>query len=658
MCVKSIHLSLQLGLQPNVLLSAEIATQRFPSFIISLAMPLEWEGHYYLRERNVLPLPAPAKMAAFVPATHLSSTLFLAPPLSLSRRPPPSTLAKPSPSRFLLFPLTSTTTVSASASASPPGPIDRSRGLDADSRNVLYGSSLRRASGCDRAAETCVLVGVDVTTRANARNRLFGIDDSIAELSRLAETAGMDVVGVVTQQLSQPFNGTYVGTGKVGEIRAEMEAVGCKTCVFDDELSPAQQRTLEKAFGGEAKGIKVLDRTALILDIFGQHAASREGQLQVELAMYQYRLPRLTRMWTHLERQSGGGSGGAGLRGPGETQLESDRRMINTRIVKLKKDIDGVRLHRGRQRSARRSNVGLPVVALVGYTNSGKSTVLNSLTGADVLEADALFATLDPTTRRAKLEGLKLSPEILLTDTVGFVQNLPTQLVAAFRATLEEVTEADVLVHVVDSSLPWELLSSQITAVDNVLGKIGGQDKPTIIALNKIDLFEANLANKALESTEDGEQVEDEDVTHRIRSDSVISATEKVAEMSLSDLILRVSEFTGYECVAISAKSGVGCDEVGALLEETLQDVLLPVEAVVPYHRGELVAALHEQGSCEFEDFTEKGTHIIGRAPHGLASRLREFVISGNSDDGVDRLSSEEDESEEIDWTALARGRH
>jgi GTPase len=495
-------------------------------------------------------------------------------------------------------------------------------------------------------------VGVDVTTRANMGSRLFGIEASMAELGRLAETAGMDVVGVVTQQLAQPYNGTYVGTGKVGEIRSEMEAVGCKTCIFDDELSPAQQRTLEKAFGGEAKGIKVLDRTALILDIFGQHAASREGQLQVELAMYQYRLPRLTRMWTHLERQ-GGGSGGVGLRGPGETQLESDRRMISARIVKLKRDIDAVRKHRTRQRSARRSNVGLPVVALVGYTNAGKSTVLNSLTGANVLEADALFATLDPTTRRAKMEGLKLSPEILLTDTVGFVQNLPTQLVAAFRATLEEVTEADVLVHVVDSSLAWELMRSQITAVDNVLKQIGAEGKPTIVALNKVDLFESQRA-----------------VQDKQRRSSAVEGGDQAPPLpTLERLVEEVSEFTGYDCVGISARTGAGCEEVGVLLEEVLQNVLIPVEAVVPYSRGELVAAVHEQGSCEFEDFTAGGTHIVGRAPPNLVSRLREFAVAHPPGGGVAGTASyegsvvsaggaESDGDDAIDWTSLAKGRH
>jgi GTPase len=491
--------------------------------------------------------------------------------------------------------------------------------------------------------ELCVLVGVDVTSRSNAGKRLFGIRDSIEELSRLAETAGMDVVGVVTQALTSPYPGTYIGTGKVDEVRREMEAAGCKTCIFDEELSPAQQRTLENAFGGEAKGIKVLDRTALILDIFAQHAASREGQLQVELALYQYRLPRLTRMWTHLERQSG--AGGVGLRGPGETQLESDRRMINTRIVKLRKDIDSVRQHRSRQRSARRKNAGLPVVALVGYTNAGKSTVLNALTGAHVLQADALFATLDPTTRRAQLEGLKLSPEILITDTVGFVQNLPTQLVAAFRATLEEVAEADVLVHVVDASLNWELMALQIQAVENVLKQINADGKPTVVALNKIDKLQH------ARTVDDGKDADFEEglVTLDDQSDGV---TLLPAE-TLESLLSQVHEMTGYEAVGISARSGEGIDEVGVLLEEVLRDVLVPIEAIVPYSRGELVAAVHEQGVCDYENFLPEGTHIIARAPHGLVARLRDYAVDELSDDAP----SEDFDSEEIDWVSLAKKR-
>jgi GTPase len=634
----------------------------------------------------------------------------------------------------------STMSVSADATGTAPA-VQRPEQTDEGTGtggNQLYGEQLRRAAGCNTDREVCVLVGVDVTSRKKMGKRIFGIKDSMNELGRLAETAGMQVAGIVTQQLSAPFSGTYIGTGKVGEVRSEMQAAGCKTCIFDDELSPAQQRTLENAFGGESKGIKVIDRTALILDIFAQHAATREGQLQVELALYQYRLPRLTRMWTHLERQSG--SGGVGLRGPGETQLESDRRLINARIVKLRKEIDLVRNHRTRQRSARRANVGLPVVALIGYTNAGKSTVLNAFTGSNVLAADALFATLDPTTRRAKLVGLKLSPEILVTDTVGFVQNLPTQLVAAFRATLEEAAEADVLVHVVDASIPWKLMSQQITAVNNVLKQIGADGKPTIVALNKIDLLpdvnitgvfetssssvphhlpadvptvfgseykflptifdeadeddvQANIVvgeeDDLLEAFILGTKGEDGDIDSGVAvreevtdSDDAVDAANKPHEVlaldiideevendyegliedepqvTVDSLLERVREFTGYEAVGISARTGAGVDEVGVLLEEVLQDVLMPIEAMVPYSRGDLVAAIHEQGSVEFEDFTVEGTRIVARAPHALASRLRAFAVATPENEFANNPKDAREEDDAEDWTALAKGRH
>ncbi|CDF35017.1 GTP-binding proten HflX [Chondrus crispus] len=472
-----------------------------------------------------------------------------------------------------------------------------------------------------------MLVGVDITRRSKAKadGRIFGIHESLDELARLAETAGMRVVGVITQSLQAPMSSTYIGTGKVQEVRREMEAEDCCTCIFDVELSPAQQRTLETEFGGEAKGIKVLDRTALILDIFAQHAATKEGQLQVELALYQYRLPRLTRMWTHLERQSG--AGGVGLRGPGETQLEVDRRLINTRMSKLKRDLELVRGHRSRQRLARKMNVGLPVVALIGYTNAGKSTLLNALTGSNALAANALFATLDPTTRRASLEGLKLSPEILLTDTVGFVQNLPTQLVAAFRATLEEVVDADVLVHVVDASLDREVMQWQMTAVDQVLDQIGASGKPTVIVLNKADL---------------------------------------VSEEEAGELFREIEERCGLNCVAVSAATGKGLEEVGVLVDEVLREISLSVEAVIPYSRGDLTSAVYSQGSIDAEDFVEEGTHIMARVPPSLCNKLRPYFVTstiadGNKVEGLDtgdQIIEAVGATDEERWSDLAKKRH
>ena len=287
------------------------------------------------------------------------------------------------------------------------------------------------------------LVGINVYQET----ALLNVDDSLEELALLAKTAGINVVGQASQNVRQINPATFIGTGKIEEIVEDADVV-----IFDDELSPRHQRELEKRFGEK---IRLLDRSALILDIFAQHARTREGALQVELAQYEYRLPRLTRQWTHLARQAGGGSarggsGGVGLRGPGETQLEVDRREIGRKIIKLKTDLEQVRAHRSLHRDKRRKS-GMPLVALVGYTNAGKSTLINALSDSSIYVADQLFATLDPTTRRIELPNRS---EILLSDTVGFIQKLPTTLVAAFRATLEEITEADLLLHVVDASHP------------------------------------------------------------------------------------------------------------------------------------------------------------------------------------------------------------
>ena len=302
-------------------------------------------------------------------------------------------------------------------------------------------------------------------------------------MERLATTAGLEVVGVLDQRLDRPNPATLIGSGKVEELAALQADTGAQVVIFDDELSPAQQRELEKATGGD---VKILDRTALILDIFAQHARTREGSLQVELAQYEYRLPRLTRAWTHLARQGGGaaargGTGGVGLRGPGETQLEVDRREMGRRIAHLKQEIEEVRSQRAQYRR-RRFDEGVPVVALVGYTNAGKSTLLNALSGSSVLAADQLFATLDPTTRRLALPGGR---EVLITDTVGFIQKLPTTLVTAFRATLEEISEADLLLHVVD--ITHANVQEQVATVLEVLSDLGAAGRPMITALNKID---------------------------------------------------------------------------------------------------------------------------------------------------------------------------
>ncbi len=323
--------------------------------------------------------------------------------------------------------------------------------------------------------ERALLVGVDRTAdREGARGQR-----SLDELALLAETAGAEVAGRVVQRLATPHPATYVGKGKLDEIRARRAGDGYTLVLFDDELSPAQQGNLERALA-----VKVLDRTALILDIFAVRARTREGRLQVELAQTEYLLPRLKGQWSHLERLGGrsGSPGAIGVRGPGETQIETDRRLVRKRITKLKEDIEDVRRQRALYRR-RREREGIPVVALVGYTNAGKSTLMRALTRDDaVFVQDRLFATLDPLTRRIQLDDLHPA---LLTDTVGFIQKLPTQLVAAFRATLEELADAAVLLHVVDITHPDAARQSQ--TVEDTLADLGLAGKPRVTALNKVD---------------------------------------------------------------------------------------------------------------------------------------------------------------------------
>ncbi|WP_410339376.1 GTPase HflX, partial [Sphaerobacter thermophilus] len=316
-------------------------------------------------------------------------------------------------------------------------------------------------------AERALLVAVDW------RNDGWDLESSLTELAHLAETDGLVVVGSVTQRLPKPNMTHYVGSGKLEEIRALKDTLHYDVVLVNDELSPGQLRHLEDALDA-----KVIDRTALILDIFARRAQTHEGRLQVELAQLEYRLPRLTRMWTHLSRQA---VGGVGLRGPGETQLEVDRRQARRRIALIKSQLQEVHRHRELYRNRRRRQ-NIPVIALVGYTNAGKSTLLNRLTDAGVLAEDKLFATLDPTTRRVTLPSGRT---VLMTDTVGFIHNLPTFLVAAFRATLEEILEASVIVHVMDVTHPKA--AEQAETVRTVLEDLGADSRPKVTALNKID---------------------------------------------------------------------------------------------------------------------------------------------------------------------------
>ena len=320
------------------------------------------------------------------------------------------------------------------------------------------------------------------------RGPQWAIADSLSELAELARTAGAFVVGSMSQRVDRP-NQAYLGKGRIEELKRIVSQRDINTVICDDELTPTQQRNLENALSD----VKVIDRTALIIDVFASRARTNEGQLQVELAQNEYLLPRLAGQWTHLERLGGG----IGTRGPGETQIETDRRLARNRIQRLKKNIEDVRRHRGLYR-ARRKEQGVPIVSLVGYTNAGKSTLLNTLTGANVLAEDRLFSTLDPVTRPGTLPSGR---ETLVSDTVGFIQKLPTTLVAAFRATLEEVEESSIILHVVDVTHPNA--AEETEAVEGILKQLSLSNKPRMLVLNKVDMLEAGDGVHAADSVQD-----------------------------------------------------------------------------------------------------------------------------------------------------------
>ena len=425
--------------------------------------------------------------------------------------------------------------------------------------------------------ERAFLVGIELRNQP----ALLSLEDSIAELTRLAETAGLEVVGEASQRMDQPNSVTFVGSGKVDEIKAFLEETLADVVIFDNELSPRHLRELEKRFG---ESVRVVDRTALILDIFAQHAHTRDGILQVELAQNEYRLPRLTRAWTHLARQTGGGggrtgsTGGVGLRGPGETQLEVDRREVHRRIGILKSELEKVRAHRLRYRSQRKRSQ-IPVIALVGYTNAGKSTLLNYLAHTNIFVANQLFATLDPTTRRVELPG---DHGVLLTDTVGFIQKLPTQLIAAFRATLEEIAEADLLIHVVDITHVNAML--QWKSVQETLVEIKADHIPVITVLNKID-----------------------------RLPNPLAARQALAEFS--------------DSVAISALTGKGMPDLLLAIENQLFETLIPISVRLPYQQGQLISLFHEQGQVKRLENGRGGVKMEGFLPGRLLARFQPFLL-------------------------------
>ena len=441
--------------------------------------------------------------------------------------------------------------------------------------------------------ERAFLVGVDLF----GNNALLTLEDSLTELSLLADTAGLEVVGELTQKMDHPNPETFIGSGKVEELQALAEETLAQVVIFDDELSPRHQRELQKHLGDS---VRVLDRTALILDIFAQHAHTSDGQLQVKLAQYEYYLPRLTGQWTHLARQAGGGAGrsgsvgGVGLRGPGETQLEVDRRAIRHEISHLKEELEKVRQHRMRYR-AQRKRSRIPTVALVGYTNAGKSTLLNLITKSDVYVADQLFATLDPTTRHVKLTG---GYQALFTDTVGFIQKLPTTLVAAFRATLEEIAEADLLLHIVDISHPNAM--NQAEAVHQTLEEIEASQVPMLTVLNKIDLLpDPEAARRAVE--------------HFPQS------------------------------VAISARTGAGIGDLLEHIRSELYETLTPIVVRLPYQQGQLISLFHEFGLVERLEHGRKDVLMQGRLPGRLLAQFKEWQVrTGEKVQGQEETPKEE----------------
>ncbi|MGH3425871.1 MAG: GTPase HflX [Nocardioidaceae bacterium] len=454
---------------------------------------------------------------------------------------------------------------------------DQDPSLDLEARN-----SLRRVAGLSTELEDITeveyrrlrlerVVLVGVWTEGTAQDA----ENSLAELKLLAETAGSAVLDALVQRRQKPDPATYVGRGKVDDLRAAVQASGADTVICDGELAPSQLRNLE-----DRTGVKVVDRTALILDIFAQHAKSREGRAQVELAQLQYMKQRLRGWGGSLSRQAGGRvgaeGGGIGGRGPGETKIETDRRRINDKIAKLRRELKHMRTTRVTKKAQRRRNA-VPSVSIAGYTNAGKSSLLNRLTDAGVLVEDALFATLDPTTRRTQTPDGRV---YTLSDTVGFVRHLPHDLVEAFRSTLEEVAESDLILHVVDGSHPDP--EGQISAVRGVLSDIGAHDVREVIVVNKSDAADPMVLARLLR--------------------------------------------TEPHAVVCSARTGEGIDKVLAAVESDLPQPQVEVDVVLPYARGDLLNRIHVHGEIDTVEHTAEGTHVVARVNDDLAGALAAYA--------------------------------
>ena len=407
-------------------------------------------------------------------------------------------------------------------------------------------------------------------------------EPDLSELRELLRTARVAVAGELTQRRPRPDPDRYLGRGKLSELTEAIRESGANLIACDDELLPRQERNLEAE-----TGVPVIDRTAIILDIFADHAGSAEGKLQVELAQLEYNLARMRGLWTHLERLGAGRmDGGIGTRGPGETQIETDRRLARDRISALRRELEHTRSSRAVMRQER-ERAQLPTVALAGYTNAGKSTLLNALTGAEAGVRDRLFHTLDPTTRSFEISGRRY----LLTDTVGFIRKLPHQLVEAFGATLEETLRADLIVHVVDASAPHAEMEEMIPTVEEVLAGIGAAERPQLLALNKVDLLDAERR--------------------------------------------RELEFRHPRATRVSAAKGEGLDDLRAAIEAQFLRTLRPVDVLVPYREGGRLAELHDvAGELDRED-TPDGARVRARVPAGVAARFERFAVDGGASDGA-----------------------